>query len=392
MKLPFYTYLIALLALTTFGCGGKKQQQEDLQLIWSSQPLMIPEDLKESIISSANELMDEGPYSVLQKTFTPPSGDKHDYMSMGIYWWPNPDNEDSLPYIRRDGLVNPEVHGITDKRYLNVTQDIAFVCGLAYHITKDEKYAAKSAEVLRHWFINDSTRMNPNLNFGQGVPGIADGRCYGIIETRDISNVMDAEMLIRSSKAWGEKDQQQLKNWMSDYLDWLLTSELGKEEFTRPNNHGTWYDVQVSSLAIAVGDIATAKRILKGSADRILEHVDAEGRQPEELARTRTWDYSTMNLKSLMLLAMLGEKVGVDLWQIPGEDDPAIRRAVDFLLPFALAPEAWEYEQVLEFQPERIVPLVEQAILQYPERLEVYTEALKKIGSEDNHIGFYDLP
>ena len=171
-----------------------------------------------------------------------------------------------------------------------------------------------------------------------------------------------------------------------------MTSELGKEEFTRPNNHGTWYDVQVSSLAIAVGDIATAKRILKASADRILEHVDVEGRQPEELARTRTWDYSTMNLKSLMLLAMLGEKVGVDLWQIPNEDDPAIRRAVDFLLPFALAPEAWEYEQVLEFKPERIVPLIEQAILQYPERLEVYTDALNRIGSEGNHMGFYDLP
>ncbi len=391
MKLLLFNLPVSLLVLLLFACDKKEHHTQDLRLLWSSQPLIIQEDLKESIINSANEMMDEGPYSVLQKTFTPPSGNKHDYMSMGIYWWPNPDTEDGLPYIRKDGLVNPEVHGITDKRYMSETQDIAFVCGLAYQITKEEKYADKAAEVLRHWYINDSTQMNPNLNFGQGVPGRADGRCYGIIETRDISQVMDAAMLIRNSRVWSEEDQQQLKNWMSDYMNWLLTSDLGKEEFTRLNNHGTWYDVQVSSIAIAVGDTATAKRILTGSADRILEHVDAEGKQPEELARTRTWDYSTMNLNSLMLLAILGQKVGLDLWTIPDEEDPAIRRALDFLIPYALAPQTWEYEQVLDFNSERIVPLIEEAIHHYPERRAIYLDALEKLNGR-NHIGFYGLP
>lgn len=392
MKLPYFKFCVGLLAFSLLGCGGRKEQQNEIQLIWSSQNLIIPENFRGPIVAAADELMDKGPYSVLQKSFTPPSGDKHDYMSMGIYWWPNPNTDDGLPYIRKDGLVNPEVHGITDKRYLSETQEIAFVCGLAYQISKEEKYANKAADVLRHWYINDSTRMNPNLNFGQGVPGRSDGRCYGIIETRDISHVMDAEMLIRDASTWTDADQQELNTWMKEYMDWLLTSELGKEESTRLNNHGTWYDVQVASIAIAIGDSATAKRILSGSADRILKHVDSQGRQPEELARTRTWDYSTMNLKSLMLLALLGEKVGVDLWQIPSEEDPAIRRALDFLLPFAFAPEAWEYEQVLEFRPERIVPLIEQARLQYPERMDVYTDALSKIESAGDYMGFYELP
>ena len=237
-----------------------KNNKNEIQLIWSSQNLIIPENFRGPIVASADELMEKGPYSVLQKSFTPPSGDKHDYMSMGVYWWPNPNTEDGLPYIRKDGLVNPEVHGITDKRYLSETQEIAFVCGLAYQITKEEKYANKAAEVLRHWYINDSTRMNPNLNFGQGVPGRSDGRCYGIIETRDISNVMDAEMLIRDASAWTDADQQELKTWMKEYMDWLLTSELGKEESTRLNNHGTWYDVQVASIAIAIGDSANRQK------------------------------------------------------------------------------------------------------------------------------------
>ncbi len=393
MRLFNHQLSMTLLGLLLFACAEKKQAQENIQLLWSSQELIIPDDLKQAIVRAADQSMDQGPYSVLQKSFTPPSGDKQDYMSIGVYWWPDPDTEDGLPYVRRDGFVNPEVHEITDKKYLNETQDIALVNALAYRISKEEKYAKKAAEMLRHWFINDSTQMNPNLNFGQGVPGRAKGRCYGIIETRDISVVMDAEMLIRNSASWQSEDQEELKAWTTEYLNWLLTSELGMEEFTRTNNHGTWYDVQVSSLAISVGDTATARRILRGSADRILAHVDSAGRQPEELARTRTWDYSTMNLQSLMLLAVLGEKVGVDLWQIPNEEDPAIRRAIDFLVPYALAPESWEYEQVLDFKPDRIVPLLEEAMLHYTERVDIYSDALKKIGaSDDQHLGFYDLP
>ena len=30
------------------------------------------------------------PMSVMDKTITPPSGDKHDYMSQAPYWWPDP--------------------------------------------------------------------------------------------------------------------------------------------------------------------------------------------------------------------------------------------------------------------------------------------------------------
>src|SRR5437868_6138387 len=48
-------------------------------------------------------------YSVVNKEFLPPSGDKHDYMSMGTYWWPNPNTTNGLPYVRRDGQANPEI-------------------------------------------------------------------------------------------------------------------------------------------------------------------------------------------------------------------------------------------------------------------------------------------
>ena len=38
------------------------------------------------------------PVSVMSKELVPPSGDKHDYMSQGPYWWPDPEQPDGLPF------------------------------------------------------------------------------------------------------------------------------------------------------------------------------------------------------------------------------------------------------------------------------------------------------
>ncbi|MEQ1644712.1 MAG: alginate lyase family protein, partial [Pyrinomonadaceae bacterium] len=53
-------------------------------------------------------------YSVMDKKQVPPSGDKHDYMSQGPYWWPDQAKPNGLPYIRRDGERNPELNNISD--------------------------------------------------------------------------------------------------------------------------------------------------------------------------------------------------------------------------------------------------------------------------------------
>src|SRR5262245_39929588 len=36
----------------------------------------------------ADRALDDGPFSVVNKEVTPPSGDQHDYMSLAPYWWP----------------------------------------------------------------------------------------------------------------------------------------------------------------------------------------------------------------------------------------------------------------------------------------------------------------
>ena len=65
----------------------------------------------QKLMADAKNALDAKPTSVVEKNRTAASGDKHDYLSLAPYWWPDPDKEDGLPWIRRDGEVNPMTRG-----------------------------------------------------------------------------------------------------------------------------------------------------------------------------------------------------------------------------------------------------------------------------------------
>ena len=75
--------------------------QRSKNAIQRKDPTVMP--AFEALTAQADKMLGEGPYSVMDKQQTPPSGDKHDYMSVGPYWWPDPSKPDGLPYIRKDG-------------------------------------------------------------------------------------------------------------------------------------------------------------------------------------------------------------------------------------------------------------------------------------------------
>ncbi len=152
-----------------------------------------------------------GPFSVTYKKSTPPSGDKHDYVSIGIYWWPNPDTPNGLPYVRHDGKVNPEVNNDTfDKAAIGKMSAAVQSLALAYYLTGEERYAEHAAKLLRVWFLDLATRMNPNLNFGQSVPGVNDGRKEGIVETITFTNLGESAQLLSGSIHWREQEMKGL--------------------------------------------------------------------------------------------------------------------------------------------------------------------------------------
>ncbi|SHE30572.1 Alginate lyase [Fodinibius roseus] len=379
MKGQFILIRLFVSLLIVAACSNQREKEPDLLLANSQQENHLRKNYGQKITGMAEEALQEGPFSVMDKNFTPPSGDKHDYMSIGIYWWPNPDREDGLPWIRKDGQVNPQVREITDATYYNKTRNNGLVLGLAYHITGEEQYAAKAAELLKTWFLRDSTKMNPNLNFGQGVPGRTEGRRYGIIETRENAYIFDAIRLIQNSQFWNEENTKAMQAWFGQYLDWLLTSTLGQLEGETTNNHGIWYDFQVASIALALGDTVQVEKQLTRAKERIKEHIEADGSQPRELARTKSYSYSTMNLQGMMALAMIGEKIGMDLWNYQDEEGAGIQTALDFLLPAALQEQEWQHEQIepIGESMDKLTKLLLVANYKYPDSN--YGKTAKKI-------------
>src|SRR5262245_34777370 len=316
----------------------------------------------------AREALTAGPYSVVDKEATPPSGNKHDYMSQAPYWWPDPAKPNVLPYIRRDGERNPEINKISDHRVMDQLVATVETLALAYYYKSEEVYAEKTAHLLRAWFLDPATKMNPNLEYAQGIPGINTGRGIGLIETRGLTRVVDAIGLLSGAKAWTESDQRGLEDWFRQFLQWMLESKNGRDEAAAKNNHGTYYDLQVVTFALLLRKEELAKNILQTARQkRIATQIEADGQQPLELDRTRAWSYSVGNLDGLMSLAQLGEQAGVDLWNYRTPDGRSIRRALDYLIPFALGESKWAHQQLGEWQPQMLFPLIRRAAIRSPQ-------------------------
>ena len=304
-----------------------------------------------------------------EKEQAPPSGDRHDYMSLAPYFWPDPTKPGGRPYVRRDGERNPESRDprANDGPRIAKMGNSIETLSLAYFFTGDEKYATHAAEMARVWFIAPATRMNPNFTYAQAVPGKADGRPEGILEARHIAVAIDSLGLLVDAKVLSDADRKAMVAWLREYVRWLLASPAGREEQAADNNHGTYYDVQVVRLALCLDRKDYARRILVAAKKRrIAAQIAADGSQPHELKRTKSLSYSRFNLEALCELATLGEHAGVDLWGYAGPDGASIRRGIEFIAPYVDEPsKKWPHEQIDEVKKEDFLPILRCAALAY---------------------------
>ena len=323
--------------------------------LWNADRLIqhksLTSEAAKYILRGADKALSADILTVMDKETIPPSGDKHDYISAGRYWWPDPKNPGG-PYIRKDGVVNHEIDKF-DRGILALMAKSVKELSVAYYLTADESYAEKAVLNLRKWFLNPSTKMNPNMNFGQTISGRNNGkgRGEGIIDTYSFMDMLDGVELLKSSKHYTPQVAEGLKSWFSSYLDWMLTTEIGNEEYTAKNNHGTAFDVQATRYALFVGreDIAR-KFIAEFPARRLFTQIEPDGSQPLELARTTALGYSTFNLTHILDMCCLAKSMNVDLFNAKSADGRSISKAIDFLTQFVGKPQShFPYKQIKEW-------------------------------------------
>ncbi|HEY4022878.1 MAG TPA: alginate lyase family protein [Pseudonocardiaceae bacterium] len=294
------------------------------------------------LLAQAKPELTQGPWTVMDKNLVPPSGDKHDYMSLAPYYWPTqpqtPSNPWGCPYVNKDGQVSPISKSIPDKPEWIQAYNAIYQLSLAWYYTGDPGYAQRAELDLRTWFLDAATKMNPNLNFAQGIPCQVDGRGIGIIDfSYTFTEVLDAvDLLNDGAPGWASSDSSGMTSWAGQFLTWLRTSKNGSDEAAATNNHGSFYDMLTAATALFAGQTSVAKSLVQhAETKRIAVQIKSNGEQPLELSRTRSWHYSTFNLIALTRLADIGQHVGVNLWKYTAPDGGSLTTAVNYLIPAA---------------------------------------------------------
>ena len=300
------------------------------------------------LLATADKALTKPNLSVTDKGMTPPSGSKHDYLSLSAYWWADNSKPDGLPWIRKDGKVNPaskneQSDGVRLADFTARVQNLT----LAWYFSGEQKYADKAASLMRTWFIDPDTRMNPNLNFAQGVPGIAAGRNAGVLDGRYFSTrIVDSIVLLHGNPAWKESDDKAMQQWMSDYLNWLQTNKLALKESRAENNHGNWYATQVAGIAWYLDQPAVIKKMVTLMKSKLDVQLKPDGTQPAELARTRSFHYSYFDLQAISLMAVLAQKDGIDLWHYQTPQGGGILKSLDFMAKYTDDSQPWPYKSL----------------------------------------------
>ncbi len=268
-------------------------------------------------------------------------GGTNDFYSNADYFWPNPNQPDGLPYINRDGQSNPGNFS-QHRQAIRELSDAVAALGAAYKITGDNRYAAKAAELLRVFFLDPATRMNPNLQYAQAIPGSTPGRSWGIIDGLHLIEIPPAITALQTSSAFPTEVLTGLKQWFQALADWMVTSKNGRTEGTAANNHAVAYWLQVAVFARFTGDETKLTECRRQFKEVFLPNQMAvDGSFPLELKRTKPYGYSIFQLDNLVTLCEVLSTPKENLWHFALADGRSIGAAIQFMYPYLADKSTW---------------------------------------------------
>jgi Alginate lyase len=293
------------------------------------------------ILKLAAQALALKPPAITDRIATDSAGGLHDFYSQADYSWPNPNTTNGLPYVNRDGESNPNTFTY-HRMAMRHMKDAVAALAAAYALTGDDKYVLKAVELIKVFFLDPKTRMNPNLKYAQAVLGASTGRSYGIIDTLHLAELPVAVSFLARSRAFPPNVDKGLKKWFSDYSKWITTSKNGIKEMNALNNHSIACFVQLASFAKFTGD----EKLLEMCRRRFKEvlfpnQMAKNGSFPRELARTKPYGYSIFQADNLATLCVLLSTTNEDFWKFTLPDGRTPRNAINFIYPYLADKDQW---------------------------------------------------
>ena len=310
-------------------------------------------DRANQLLALADKELRNGPWSV-SSTRPPGNLNPHDYYSEGPYFWPDPKNPKG-PYIRKDGQRNPQ-RFVANRNDLGAMSSAVLALGVGAYLFNDARYSDHAARILYTWFVNPDTMMNPNLEHGQAVRGVNDGRGTGLIDTVSFIQCAQGILLLDRAGKLEPTLLAALRHWFALFLLWMTISQKGKAEMNSGNNHATWWTAQVAAYATLSGNPGALDLAWDQYKNYLVPaEIQPDGKCPREEARTNSLGYSVFNADAFATLCRIAQSAGVDLWSFKTEKGIAYEKVVRYVAPFVLHPEKWKGQQISEFKNDSTV-------------------------------------
>ncbi len=293
------------------------------------------------ILRLADDALKLTPPAITDHRATNSNGGPHDYYSNGDYYWPNPGTTSGLPYAGRDGHTNP--NNFDDHRIaLRSMKDAVAALAAAYAVTGDDKYVSKSAELLRVFFLDEKTRMNPNLEYAQAILGKAPGNPIGVIDGLHLAELPFAVRCLEKSPAFDPAVDKGVHQWFADYARWITTSTNGVREMNALNNHSIACFVQLASYAHFNSD----EKLLDLCRTRFKEvllpnQMATNGSFTLELLRTKPYGYSIFQADNVAILCHLLSTPEEDFWKLQLADGRTPALSIQFIYPYLADKNKW---------------------------------------------------
>jgi hypothetical protein len=299
------------------------------------------------ILGAAQKFLADEPLTVTSAHSERSGGGLHDYFSEGDYWWPDPKNPGG-PYIRRDGFSNPENFD-KHRQVLMRLSVLAPTLAAAWLLTKDKKYSSHFVKHLRAWFVDDATKMNPNLEYAQAITGVTKGRGIGVIDTLQLVEVVRAVRVLEAERGISAADADAIRAWFAAYVNWMSTSKNGTDEEHEKNNHGTCWVLQMAEFSqLARRDDLRKLCVEKLKTEIVPNQIAKDGSLPLELARTKPYSYSLFDTDVMSGICQSLSTPDDDLWSFKGPNGVGVGDAVAFMEPYIADKSKWPFAKDVE--------------------------------------------